>query len=62
MTHDTHLTEEERQGAADGTLDADRLRDVEQHMLACDACARDVASLRLLMARIPMPTASSETG
>jgi hypothetical protein len=61
MTHDTHLTEEERQGAADGTLDANRLRDVEQHMLACEACARDVASLRMLMAHIPMPTASSET-
>jgi anti-sigma factor RsiW len=58
MTRPDHLTEEQRQGAADGTLDGDRLRDAERHMASCDACARDVAKLRMLMARIPAPGAS----
>jgi hypothetical protein len=56
-----HLTEEERQGVADGTLDADRLRAAEHHLAACDACARDVGSLRKLMARIPAPSPSDAT-
>jgi hypothetical protein len=59
MSNDNHLTEEERQGAADDSLDAERLREVEQHLASCDACARDVASLRMLMSRIP--TAESST-
>jgi hypothetical protein len=52
MTDHRHLTEEERQGAADGTLDADRQRVVDHHLASCDACAADVASLRTLMTRI----------
>jgi anti-sigma factor RsiW len=59
MTTGNHLTEEERQGTADGSLDADRLRDAERHLASCDACARDVAGLRMLMARIPSASASS---
>jgi hypothetical protein len=51
-----HLTEDERQGAADGTLDADVMREASQHLAACDDCAADVASLRTLMTRIQTPT------
>ena len=59
MNTSNHLTEEERQGAADGSLDADQLRVAEQHLASCDACARDVASLRMLMGQIPTASASS---
>lgn len=62
MTDARHLTEEERQGAADGSLDAGRLGGVERHIESCVECARDVASLRSLMARIPTPVAASELG
>ena len=37
------------------------LRDVERHIAACDACARDVAGLRMLMARVPTPCPSRPT-
>ena len=47
-----HLSEEERQRAADGTLDAaDRAR-VDAHLGACRDCATDVARLTALMNRI----------
>jgi hypothetical protein len=47
-----HLSEEERQCAADGTLDAaDRAR-VDAHLGACRDCATDVARLTALMNRI----------
>jgi anti-sigma factor RsiW len=47
-----HLSEEERQRAADGTLDAaDRAR-VDVHLGACRDCATDVARLTALMNRI----------
>jgi anti-sigma factor RsiW len=47
-----HLSEEERQRAADGTLDAaDRVR-VDAHLGACRDCATDVARLTALMNRI----------
>ena len=47
-----HLSEEERQRAADGTLDAaDRAR-VDAHLGACHDCAADVARLTALMNRI----------
>lgn len=48
----THLSEDERQRAADGTLDdADRAR-VAEHLAACRDCAADVARLTALMKRI----------
>jgi anti-sigma factor RsiW len=47
----THLTEEERQSAADGTLDARRQAAVQEHLAACDECSADVARLRTLLAR-----------
>ncbi len=47
-----HLSEEERQRAADGTLDAaDRAR-VDAHLGVCRDCAADVAGLTALMNRI----------
>ncbi len=47
-----HLSEEERQRAADGTLDAaDRAR-VDAHLGACPDCANDVARLTMLMKQI----------
>ena len=46
----THLTEEERQRAADSTLEA-RRPDVAAHLAACSECAGDVARLRALLAR-----------
>ena len=52
MTHPTdgHLTEDERQGLADGTLpDESRLA---AHLAACDPCTADVTRLRALMTRI----------
>ena len=47
----THLTEEERQRAAEGTLDARQQADVAAHLAACIECAGDVARLRALLAR-----------
>ena len=47
-----HLSEDERQHAADGTLDAaDRPR-VDAHLGVCRDCAADVARLTTLMMRI----------
>jgi anti-sigma factor RsiW len=47
-----HLSEEERQRAADGSLDAaDRAR-VDAHLPVCRDCATDVARLTALMNRI----------
>jgi len=46
-----HLTEAERQGAADGTLASARRRAVDAHLSACDACDADVARLRGVIAR-----------
>jgi anti-sigma factor RsiW len=47
----THLTEEERQCAADGTLDPARSAAVRAHLAECPECARDVARLQALVAR-----------
>ncbi|MDQ2767922.1 MAG: hypothetical protein M3Y30_12290 [Gemmatimonadota bacterium] len=51
MTHALHLEEEDRQGAADGTLDADRMREAYAHLAVCAACAADVQRLRTVMMR-----------
>ena len=40
-----HLTEAERQGAADGSLPEPRRRRVAEHLAACPACDADVARL-----------------
>ena len=51
MTQAPHLEEDDRQGAADGTLDAARMREVYAHLAACEECAADVQRLRTVMMR-----------
>jgi hypothetical protein len=46
-----HLTEEERHAIADGSLPAEHAVLAEAHLRACDACADDVARIRILMTR-----------
>ena len=53
----THLTEDERQAAADGSLPADRRADVDAHLAACDECAADVARIAEFMKRTRESTA-----
>jgi hypothetical protein len=50
---DAHLTEEERQGLADGSLPPDQRAEPEAHVAECAECAGDVARLQTLMARLP---------
>ena len=47
----THLTEEERQELADGTIAAEREQAVRAHLRACAECANDVAKLERLIMR-----------
>jgi cytochrome c-type biogenesis protein CcmH/NrfG len=49
---DAHLTEEERQGLADGSLPPDQRAEPEAHVAECAECAGDVARLQTLMARL----------
>jgi anti-sigma factor RsiW len=49
--HTTHLTEDERQTAADDSLSAERRADVEAHLAACDECTADVARIAEFMKR-----------
>lgn len=58
----THLTEDERQTAADGTLPADRRALVDAHLAACDECAADVARIAELMKRTRESTAPTTAG
>lgn len=63
MTGPSHLTEEERQGAADGTLASERMRKASAHVAACDECAADVARLRTVVRHAreaPLPLESEE--
>jgi anti-sigma factor RsiW len=46
-----HLTEEERQTLADGTLAPERADAVELHLRSCDSCSADVARIRSFMTR-----------
>jgi anti-sigma factor RsiW len=60
MTSDSqHLTEDERQRAADGTLDDDTRESVDAHIAACDDCASDVARIASLMKRTREATSPS---
>src|SRR5437867_2493012 len=63
MTESTpHLTEEERQTLADGSMPADRAFALEPHLRECDACAADVARLKLVMTRFsesPSPSSAA---
>jgi hypothetical protein len=51
MTGERHLDEEDRQAAADGTLDADRMREAYAHLALCGECAADVHRLRMVLMR-----------
>ena len=51
MKDTTHLTEEERQTLADGTIAADREAAARAHLLACAECADDIARLEQLTMR-----------
>lgn len=48
---DRHLTEDDRNTLADGSMPADRAKELEAHLQCCAACAADVANIRNLMAR-----------
>lgn len=64
MTDLRHLSEEERHGLADGSLDDGRVRDAESHLALCADCAHDVSRLRSLMRRIetsPPPAADLDS-
>ena len=63
MSAATHLDERERQGAADGTLDASRALAVAAHLATCAECAADVARLRSLVSLVreePMAVTTEE--
>lgn len=53
----THLTEDERHTAADGTLSVEQRAHVEAHLAACDTCAADVARIAEFMKRTREATA-----
>ena len=56
----THLTEEERQCLADGTVAGDRAAVLAPHLASCEACAADVGRLRAAVQRLreqPVPDA-----
>jgi hypothetical protein len=48
----THLTEDERQQAADGTLAEEQRRTIDAHLAECGGCAADVARIATFMKRI----------
>ena len=55
-----HLTEDERQTLADGTISPEQRSIAEAHLAACPRCADDVARLTTLMKRVhesPPPNA-----
>jgi hypothetical protein len=54
-----HLTEEERQCAADGSLSAERLGELSAHLAGCESCAADIARLQTFMTRIRINESSS---
>lgn len=58
----THLTEEERQGLADGTLASGRVAIVSAHLASCDSCAADVNRLRAVVRRVRVAPASAADG
>ena len=58
----THLSEEERQGLADGTLSFERAAIASAHLATCDACAADVNRLRAVVRRVSSAPASAADG
>jgi anti-sigma factor RsiW len=63
MTGPRHLSEEDLQGAADGSLALDRLQEAHAHLTSCEECAANVARLRTVVMRAretPLPLGSEE--
>lgn len=63
MTDAIHLSEAERQGVSDGTLEANAARRAGDHLTMCESCATDVARLTALMTRsrtAPLPSSGPE--
>lgn len=58
----THLTEEERQGLADGTLASERVAIVSAHLASCGLCAADVNRLRAVVQRVRVAHPSAADG
>ena len=52
MSESVHPSEGERQSTADGSLDAESMERMREHMSGCAACATDVLRLRQLMAGV----------
>ena len=52
MEYSEHLTEDERQTMADGSLSPERAAAAHEHLAHCGACAADVARLHALRARV----------
>lgn len=52
MTHESHLTEDERHGLADGSLEPAQRAAADAHLRACAECSADVNRIRSLMKRI----------
>jgi anti-sigma factor RsiW len=59
MTPDVHLTEEQLQGAVDGSLEAGQMRAAYEHLSVCEGCATEVARLRTIMTRAREATAGA---
>jgi len=56
MTDFIHLTEEDRQTLADGTMPEPRAREAEAHLRECGACTADVDALRRVVSRLQRPS------
>jgi anti-sigma factor RsiW len=57
----THLTEDERQGAAEGTLPAEKRNEVVAHLAACAACNADVVRLGAFLSHVHAAPVTAET-
>ncbi|MGH7622771.1 MAG: hypothetical protein ACREMU_10565, partial [Gemmatimonadaceae bacterium] len=61
MEHSHHLTEDERQTMADGSLSGERAGPLLEHLARCDACADDIARLRVVRARATSSATEADT-
>ena len=61
MTQAPHLEEDDRQGAADGSIDTERMRAAYAHLAVCAECAADVQRLRTVMMRTREAPVSIDT-